>query len=55
MKDYPDHYFDGRWTPSESTDRIEVVNPFNEQVIATVPAGTAKGRRVGGPRGVHRC
>jgi aldehyde dehydrogenase (NAD+) len=29
----------GAWTPSTSTDVIEVVNPATEQVIGTVPAG----------------
>ncbi len=34
-------YVAGSWVaPSDATSRIEVVNPFTEQVIGTVPAGT---------------
>ncbi|TGB13114.1 aldehyde dehydrogenase family protein [Streptomyces palmae] len=35
-------YIGGRWCPAASTDAIEVVNPADEQVIGTVPAGTAQ-------------
>lgn len=34
-------YIDGAWRPAAGTERIEVVNPADEQVIAAVPAGTA--------------
>ncbi|MEU7168591.1 aldehyde dehydrogenase family protein [Streptomyces morookaense] len=34
-------YIDGSWRPAEGSDRIDVVNPADEQVIGTVPAGTA--------------
>ncbi|MCZ2525784.1 aldehyde dehydrogenase family protein [Streptomyces sp. HB2AG] len=34
-------YIDGAWRPSGSSDVIEVVDPADEQVIGTVPAGTA--------------
>ncbi len=34
-------YVDGKWIPSGSTDLIEVVNPTTEEVIGTVPDGTA--------------
>lgn len=37
-----DHLFiDGSWTPSQGNEVIEVVNPATEEVVATVPAGTA--------------
>ncbi|MCD9143485.1 aldehyde dehydrogenase family protein [Streptomyces albireticuli] len=35
-------YIDGDWRPAAGTDTIEVVNPADEQVIGTVPAGTAE-------------
>ncbi|WP_425282000.1 aldehyde dehydrogenase family protein [Streptomyces albofaciens] len=35
-------YIDGRWRPAAGTDTIEDVNPADERVIATVPAGTAE-------------
>jgi aldehyde dehydrogenase (NAD+) len=34
-------YINGVWTHSSAPEVIEVVNPTTEQVIATVPAGTA--------------
>jgi len=34
-------YIDGGWRPAAGDEVIEVVNPATEQVIATVPAGTA--------------
>ncbi|MFF4288373.1 aldehyde dehydrogenase family protein [Streptomyces sp. NPDC001633] len=34
-------FIQGRWRPAVGTDSIEVVNPADEQVIATVPAGSA--------------
>ena len=36
-----DHYIDGTWTASTGKDRIEVLNPYTEERIAEVPAGTA--------------
>ena len=30
----------GAWAPSHGSERIEVISPFSEQVIATVPKGT---------------
>ncbi|MFC7546826.1 aldehyde dehydrogenase family protein [Plantactinospora sp. GCM10030261] len=36
-----DLYLDGRWVPAPDTATIEVWNPTTEEVIATVPAGTA--------------
>ncbi|WEV24641.1 aldehyde dehydrogenase family protein [Streptomyces sp. 71268] len=41
MKSHDEMYIDGAWRPATGTDSIEVVNPADEQVIATVPAGTA--------------
>ncbi|WP_199432717.1 aldehyde dehydrogenase family protein [Qaidamihabitans albus] len=37
-----DIYVDGAWIPSAGTDGIDVVNPATEEVIATVPAGSAR-------------
>ncbi|MEV5439152.1 aldehyde dehydrogenase family protein [Streptomyces sp. NPDC052682] len=42
MKAHDGMYIDGGWRPAAGQDVIEVVNPADEQVIATVPAGTAE-------------
>ncbi|WP_149550693.1 aldehyde dehydrogenase family protein [Streptomyces marokkonensis] len=42
MKAYDGMYIDGAWRPAAGRDVIEVVNPADEQVIATVPAGTVE-------------
>ncbi|MFJ3928092.1 aldehyde dehydrogenase family protein [Streptomyces sp. NPDC090022] len=34
-------YIDGAWRPAAGRERIDVLNPADEQVIAGVPAGTA--------------
>ncbi|GAB7035183.1 aldehyde dehydrogenase family protein [Streptomyces sp. NPDC021749] len=34
-------FIKGRWRPAEGTDSLEVVNPADEQVIGSVPAGSA--------------
>ncbi len=39
MNNY-DIYVNGKWIPSTSKNRIEVINPMTEQAIATVPDGT---------------
>lgn len=36
-----DIYVDGAWVPSSSDQHIDVHNPYTEQVIAQVPAGSA--------------
>ncbi|MFC8783745.1 aldehyde dehydrogenase family protein [Streptomyces nigra] len=41
MKAHDGMYIDGAWRPAAGQDVIEVVNPADEQVIGTVPAGTA--------------
>ncbi|MFO7813548.1 MAG: aldehyde dehydrogenase family protein [Pelovirga sp.] len=41
MKTYNKLYINGDWSTPLGTDRIEVVNPATEAVIATVPAGNA--------------
>ncbi|MFE0463318.1 aldehyde dehydrogenase family protein, partial [Kitasatospora sp. NPDC058965] len=41
MQQHADQYIGGRWQPSLGGGVLEVVNPATEQVIATVPAGTA--------------
>ncbi|MEU6525911.1 aldehyde dehydrogenase family protein [Streptomyces sp. NPDC046924] len=42
MKAYDGMYIDGAWRPAAGPDVIEVVDPADGQVIATVPAGTAE-------------
>ncbi|MFD8231925.1 aldehyde dehydrogenase family protein [Streptomyces sp. NPDC059696] len=42
MKAHDGMYIDGAWRPAAGPDVIEVVNPVDEQVIGTVPAGTAQ-------------
>ncbi|MFF5342704.1 aldehyde dehydrogenase family protein [Streptomyces althioticus] len=42
MKAYDGMYIDGAWRPASGPDVIEVVGPEDEQVIATVPAGTVE-------------
>jgi len=42
MKAHDGMFIDGAWRPAAGPDVIEVVNPADEQVIATVPAGTAE-------------
>ncbi|GAA5055859.1 aldehyde dehydrogenase family protein [Streptomyces similanensis] len=42
MKAHDGMYIDGAWRSAAGRDVIEVVNPADEQVIATVPAGTAE-------------
>ncbi|MEV3957993.1 aldehyde dehydrogenase family protein [Streptomyces albogriseolus] len=42
MKAYDGMYIDGAWRPAAGPDVIEVVDPADEQVIATVPAGTVE-------------
>ncbi|WP_143661489.1 aldehyde dehydrogenase family protein, partial [Streptomyces pseudogriseolus] len=42
MKAYDGMYIDGAWRPAAGSGVIEVVDPADEQVIATVPAGTAE-------------
>ncbi|MFI9602477.1 aldehyde dehydrogenase family protein [Streptomyces sp. NPDC052043] len=42
MKAHDGMYIDGAWRPAAGPDVIEVVNPADERVIGTVPAGTAQ-------------
>ncbi|WP_328687278.1 aldehyde dehydrogenase family protein [Streptomyces caniferus] len=42
MKQHDAMYIDGSWRPAEGSGTIEVVNPADGQVIATVPAGSAQ-------------
>ncbi|WP_432004267.1 aldehyde dehydrogenase family protein [Streptomyces sioyaensis] len=42
MKQHDAMYIDGSWRLAAGSDTIEVVNPADEQVIATVPAGSAE-------------
>jgi acyl-CoA reductase-like NAD-dependent aldehyde dehydrogenase len=50
---HPDAMFvGGEWVPPAGAERLDVVNPTTEQVLATVPAGTAEdvGRAVAAAR-----
>ena len=40
MKDKLDFYINGSWVESESTEKIEVINPSNEELIGHITAGT---------------
>ena len=40
MKDRLQFYINGSWVDSESNEKIEVINPANEEVIGHVTAGT---------------
>jgi aldehyde dehydrogenase (NAD+) len=42
MKAYDGMYIGGAWRPAAGPDVIEVVDPADEQVFATVPAGTVE-------------
>ncbi|MER6309577.1 aldehyde dehydrogenase family protein [Streptomyces sp. NPDC001739] len=42
MKQHDAMYIDGSWRPAEGGGTIEVVDPADGQVIATVPAGSAE-------------
>ena len=44
MKSY-NMFIDGKWVPASSNETIEVLNPANEEVIATVPMGTREDAR----------
>ena len=35
------HFIGGTWKPAASDERIEVINSVTEQVMGSVPAGTA--------------
>ena len=41
MKDKLQFYINGAWVESDSSKRIEVINPANEEVVGHVTAGTA--------------
>jgi aldehyde dehydrogenase (NAD+) len=40
MKDKSQFYINGSWVDSESNEKIEVINPANEEIIGHVTAGT---------------
>ncbi|GHF80459.1 aldehyde dehydrogenase family protein [Streptomyces thermodiastaticus] len=42
MKAHDGMYIGGAWRPAAGDEVIEVVNPVDEQIVATVPAGTAE-------------
>ena len=41
-KYYPSHYINGHWVKAASNDTLSVHDSSTEEVMATVPAGTAK-------------
>lgn len=42
MIEHKNIFVDGAWIPSAGTGRLSVVNPATEEVVATVPQGTAE-------------
>ncbi|RWZ54511.1 betaine-aldehyde dehydrogenase [Halobacillus fulvus] len=36
------HYINGKWTGADSENTRDIINPFNQEVIATVPEGDEK-------------
>ncbi len=38
---FPSHYINGQWVQAESSDRLPVVDSSTEELMATVPSGTA--------------
>ncbi|MER5933169.1 aldehyde dehydrogenase family protein [Streptomyces sp. NPDC002054] len=42
MKAHDGMYIGGEWRPAAGRDRIEVLNPADEQILGGVPAGTAE-------------
>ena len=41
MKEKLQFYINGAWVESDSSERIEVINPANEELVGHVTAGTA--------------
>ncbi|MDP1566989.1 MAG: aldehyde dehydrogenase family protein [Polaromonas sp.] len=42
MTTYPSHYINGQWLAAQSTETLPVHDSSTEEVMATVPAGTAQ-------------
>jgi len=42
MTAYPSHYINGQWVAAQSTETLPVHDSSTEEVMATVPAGTAQ-------------
>ena len=40
MKDRLNFYINGKWVESDSKERIEIINPANEELIGHVTSGT---------------
>ena len=40
MKDKLNFYINGQWVESESNEKIEIINPANEELIGHVTSGT---------------
>ena len=40
MKDKLEFYINGSWVQSQSNEKIEVINPANEDIIGHITAGT---------------
>ena len=41
MKDKLQFYINGAWVKSDSSEKIEVINPANEELVGHITAGTA--------------
>ena len=41
MTSYPSHYINGRWVEAQSADKLPVHDSSTEEIMATVPSGTA--------------
>ena len=37
-----ENYIDGKWTPSSTTDFMDIINPANQDILAKVPASNKK-------------
>ena len=42
MTSYPSHYINGQWVKAQSTESLPVHDSSTEEIMATVPAGTAQ-------------
>lgn len=40
--DHDTHYIDGKWVPAQSAERLEVRDATTEEVMGSIPAGTAE-------------
>ncbi len=56
LANYDTVFIDGEWLPAATRDRIQVVSPWSEEVIASVPSGSREDidRAVGAARRAFR-